>query len=104
MQTKEEKRQEVELLREKLSRANTVLLADYRGLTVAESNELRASFREIGEGGIEYRVAKNTLLKIALEGTGAEGLATLMSGPTALCPTSACGYRWSTASRALVTG
>lgn len=84
MRTKTQKQEEVKLLRKKLSDASSVIAVDYRGLTVADSNALRANLREAGGGKIEYRVAKNTLLEIALEGTDNGGLASLLTGPTAL--------------------
>lgn len=51
------------------------------GLTVAQSTDLRNKMRE---AGASYKVAKNRLAKIALEGTDYTGLADLLSGPTAL--------------------
>ena len=60
------------------------MLADYRGLTVVQANELRVLLRKAGEGQIEYRVAKNTLLRRAVEGTNAEGLTAHLTGPTAV--------------------
>ena len=84
MLTREQKAQEVELLREKVAGANAILLVDYRGLTVPDANDLRARLRAAGEGQIEYRVTKNTLLLRALDGTPAAGLAKYCKGPTAL--------------------
>lgn len=88
MQTRQEKEQAVGSLRDSLAQASTILAVDYRGLTVAQSNELRARLRGAGDaqggGRFEYRVAKNTLLKRATAGTQAEGLHALLSGPTAI--------------------
>ena len=53
---------QVESIVDKFSRAQSVVLVDYRGLTVAEDNALRAKCRE---AGVEYRVLKNTLVKRA---------------------------------------
>ena len=62
--TREKKEQVVEQLTAELGRIKIVVLTDYRGLTVAESEELRAKLRE---EGIDYWVTKNTLLKLALK-------------------------------------
>ena len=84
MQTRQKKEETLALLREKLERANAILAVDYRGLTVAQANDLRERLRSAGEGRIEYRVAKNTLLKRAAAGTDAEGLHEYLVGPTAI--------------------
>ena len=60
----EQKKQEVGELRELISRAEAMILADYRGLTVAEMEELRNKMRE---QGLQFRVVKNRLMKIALQ-------------------------------------
>jgi large subunit ribosomal protein L10 len=83
MRTRAEKDQEVALLREKIGRANTLILADYRGLTVAELNDLRQRLRRTGDQ-TEYRVTKNTMLRRALRDTPGEPAAVLATGPTAL--------------------
>jgi large subunit ribosomal protein L10 len=64
-----------------LSQIEALFLADYRGLTVEEANELRSEFRS---SGCSYRVVKNTLLKRAVEGTSLEELGPLLEGPTAI--------------------
>jgi large subunit ribosomal protein L10 len=84
MRTRVDKEAEVSELRERVSRANTLILADYRGLTVADANDLRGRLRAVGEGNIEYRVTKNTLLRIALSGTGLRGIDALLEGPSAI--------------------
>ncbi len=84
MRTRAQKETDVELLREMVSKANSIVLADYRGLSVTESNDLRARLRAAGEGQIEYRVARNTLLRLAVKGTAAEPLEVHFVGPTAL--------------------
>jgi large subunit ribosomal protein L10 len=85
MLTRVEKEEQVALLQEAFSRAEGLVAVDYRGLTVDESNGLRAKLREAGEGKIlEFRVAKNTLIKRAIAGTRMEGLSDFCSGPTAL--------------------
>lgn len=68
-------------LTDKLGRAQLALVADYRGLSVAEITELRSKLRETQA---ELVVAKNTLVTIAARETGNEALEPLLQGPTAL--------------------
>jgi large subunit ribosomal protein L10 len=84
MRSRAYKEGEVEALRERAARAVAILIADYRGLTVAESAELRAKLRKEGGKRVEYRVAKNTLVRRAVEGTPASALEPYLSGPTAV--------------------
>jgi large subunit ribosomal protein L10 len=79
------KTQEVECLKEKFERAVSLVLADYRGLTANEMVELRERFTK---EGLEYRVVKDTLARIAVAETGIDGLAELFAGPIAV----ALGY------------
>lgn len=74
-----EKREFVATMKETLSGAGSIVVAQYTGLTVAEMTELRNSMREAGG---TVRVAKNRLVKLALEGTDAEHMADLFKGPT----------------------
>ena len=60
---------------------NVVVITRNLGMTVAKSTDLRTKMRA---AGASYRVAKNRLAKIALEGTSYEGIADLLTGPTAL--------------------
>jgi large subunit ribosomal protein L10 len=84
MRTRQQKEAEVANLKDVLGRASALLLVDYRGLTVANANDLRGRLRQVGEGVVEYRVAKNNLVKRAIEGTDAASLDELLVGPTAL--------------------
>jgi large subunit ribosomal protein L10 len=68
-------------LAEKLASAKASFLADYRGLTVDQVNQLRSKLREVG---VDYRVVKNTLLKLAAKDTGAACLEEHLAGPTAI--------------------
>ena len=61
--------------------AGTVVVAHYSGLTVAQMTNLR---EQMGEAGASFKVTKNRLAKLALEGTGKEGIADLFNGPTAI--------------------
>ena len=62
--TREAKEQAVDKLTSDLGRIKLAVMTDYRGLTVAEVEELRATLRQ---EGISYKVTKNTLLKIAIK-------------------------------------
>ena len=61
--------------------AKAIVLVDYRGLTVEQDTKLRKSLRE---GGVVYKVYKNTYLKRAFAGTPYEELAKHLDGPTAV--------------------
>lgn len=78
---KEEKKEAVRELAQKLSGCDVAITTDYRGLAVAEMTELR---RRLRQGGIEYRVIKNTLARFAAEQAGKEGLTSIIEGPTAI--------------------
>jgi len=69
---------EVARLKEKLESAVSLVLADYRGLTANEMVELREKFTT---QGLEYRVVKDTLARIAANEAGMEALAALIEGP-----------------------
>ncbi len=75
----------VAILHDKLQRASTTVLTDYKGLTVEEITKLRDL---LAEQGIEYRVVKNTLMNLASKGTGSSVLEPLLSGTNAV----AIGY------------
>jgi len=79
--TRGQKEKIVEELREKLSQASAAILVDYKGLTVEEDASLRKSCRQ---AGVDYKVVKNTLFKLAAKGTGYEALAPYLTGPTAI--------------------
>ncbi|MGE5482627.1 MAG: 50S ribosomal protein L10 [Bacteroidota bacterium] len=78
---REEKGQVVAEFREKLANASGAVLADFRGLTVKESTELR---RRLREQGVELRVVKNRLLQRAAQQAGVSGLDPYLEGPTAI--------------------
>ena len=78
---KKEKVSVVESLKDKLGKAESVLLADFTGVNVKDVNSLRNSFRE---AEVEYLVAKNTLVKRAVADTPWEELGPFLQGPTAL--------------------
>lgn len=76
-----QKAKTIDELTEQLSGAKLVILTDYRGLNVTELQGLRTSLRNV-DG--EFRIAKNTLTRIAAEKAGIEGLEPVLEGPLAL--------------------
>lgn len=77
----EGKAQVVSEIKEKFQGASGVVIADYRGITVAQATQLRAQLRQ---AGVEYRVLKNTLVSRAAHEVGIEGLDSFLEGPTAV--------------------
>ncbi len=61
--------------------AQSVVLVDYRGLTVEQDTKLR---RELREAGVNYKVYKNTMMNFAFKGTDFESLAPYLEGPSAV--------------------
>jgi large subunit ribosomal protein L10 len=78
---KSEKERVVAELTERLQSADTLIIADYRGLTVTEIGELRG---KLLEHGARFSVVKNSLTKRAAESAGVEPLLALLEGPTAI--------------------
>lgn len=77
-------------IREKLEKAQAIVLADYQGLTVEEDTTLRKTLRE---AGVEYKVYKNNLVALAAKELGVEGLDAYLEGPVSI----AFGYEDATA-------
>ena len=71
----------VAAIAEDVKDAQSVVLVDYRGLTVAQDTELRKQLRA---AGIIYKVCKNTMMKRAFEGTDFAGLNEYLEGPSAI--------------------
>ena len=67
-------------IKDKLSRAASVVVVDARGLTVEQDTALRKSLRE---AGVDYKVYKNTMVTLAVKDTPFEGLAQYLEGPSA---------------------
>ena len=78
---KTNKEQVVAELTEKMGAAKVAFLTDYRGIDVEAANALRG---ELHKANVEYRVVKNTFLKIAIKGTDKECLNEYLNGPTSL--------------------
>jgi large subunit ribosomal protein L10 len=79
--TKEQKEKIIADYMEKFAKSEALILADYRGMNVANTSRLRQQLRESGNGFI---VVKNTLARIALERTGRPVPADAWEGPTAM--------------------
>ena len=77
----EAKRETVAELREQLAGSKTLIVSEYRGLTVKEIAEIRRALRK---QDVAYRVVKNRLMRIAAEGPVGEALSPLLTGPTAI--------------------
>lgn len=77
-------------IKEKLEKAQAVVLANYQGLSVEQDTELRKSLRE---AGVEYKVYKNTLVTLAAKELGLEGIVEYLEGPVSI----AFGYEDATA-------
>lgn len=71
----------VQAIADDVKDAQSVVLVDYRGLTVSQDTELRKQLRD---AGVIYKVCKNTMMKRAFEGTEFEGLAEYLEGPSAI--------------------
>jgi large subunit ribosomal protein L10 len=72
---------QIEELADRLSRSQLTIIADYRGLTVDALHGFRARIRPLDA---EFKIAKNTLTRIAAEQVGIEGLEPQLEGPTAI--------------------
>lgn len=71
----------VQEISEQIKDAQSVVLVDYRGLTVEEVTALR---KELREAGVAYKVYKNTLMNFAFKGTDFESMSSLLEGPNAI--------------------
>jgi large subunit ribosomal protein L10 len=78
---KEDKERVIAELTERLRLAETIIVADYRGLTMTQIDALRG---RLIEHGARFQVVKNTLTRRAAEAAGAEAVLALLEGPTAI--------------------
>ena len=78
---KDAKVEKVAEIKEKLEKASSFVLVDYKGLTVAEDTAMRSEFRQ---SGVSYHVYKNRLMKIALNELGYSDFDEALNGPTAI--------------------
>ncbi|HBC31540.1 MAG TPA: 50S ribosomal protein L10 [Clostridiales bacterium] len=77
----EHKKQVVNEIAEKIRNAKSVVLVEYKGLTVEKATELRNKCRE---AGVEYKVYKNTLMRFAFEKLGYNDMSVNLEGPNAI--------------------
>lgn len=75
------KKEQVVEITEKFQKSVAAVVVDYRGLKVEEVTELRKQFRE---AGIDYKVYKNTLMRLAAKNAGYDELAEHLTGPNAV--------------------
>jgi len=78
---RENKAASIAELKERLVKAQSAVLTDFRGLSVADLTELRTLLRK---SAVEYRVVKNTLARIAVQETALAGLGPYLEGPTGI--------------------
>lgn len=77
----QEKQEAVAVIAAKIAESSSTVVADYRGLNVAQVTELRKQLRE---AGIDFQVLKNSLVRRATEGTDYVELNNILTGPTAV--------------------
>jgi len=78
---REEKTANIAELRDRFARASVTIVAESKGLTVAKTRELRRAIRAAGG---EFKIAKNTLARLALQETAFKKLGDLLRGPTGI--------------------
>ena len=81
MMNKDKKKIYIEEMKDFFNKTNTVLVTHYQGLTVKEIDRLRAEMRK---HGILFKITKNRITKLALEGSKYKKLENLFTGPTAV--------------------
>jgi len=81
----EEKKAQVAALKERIGAAVAGVIVDYKGITVEDDTKLR---KELREAGVQYTVAKNTLIRLALEGTALSAMDEQLNGTTAIATSS----------------
>ncbi|MFP4456085.1 MAG: 50S ribosomal protein L10 [Clostridia bacterium] len=78
---RQEKERQIAEIKEKFDNAKAAIITDYRGINVADMTDLRKRLRE---AGVEYKVLKNTFVKIATEDMEISELDEALQGPTAI--------------------
>ncbi len=84
MKSRKQKQDDLDQLKKDFAQAGAAYLVDFKGLTVGEDNQLRSA---VARTSITYRVVKNTLARIACDGTGLEPLREKFSGTTGVALT-----------------
>ena len=81
MMSKEKKQTYINEMKSQFDKSDAVIVAHYQGLSVSQLDELRAKMRE---HGIQFKITKNRITKLALEQTRCKELSDLFKGPTAV--------------------
>ena len=81
MMNKEKKKMYIEEMKDFFSKSNSILVTHYQGLTVKQIDQLRTEMRK---NGILFKITKNRITKLALEGSKFKKLENLFTGPTAV--------------------
>ena len=81
VEAKQQKQLIIDEIKAKLEKAESAVVVDYMGITVAEADAMRKQLRE---ANVDYTVYKNTLMKRAIEGTDYAPLAEVLEGPSAI--------------------
>ena len=81
MMSKEKKQVYIKEMKTTFDKSEAVIVAHYQGLTVSQLDELRSKMRE---HGIQFKITKNRITKLALEKTKCKELSNLFTGPTAV--------------------
>ena len=81
MMNKEQKKNYIEDISKKFENSEAVMVAHYQGLTMSQLDDLRSKMRE---HGIQFKITKNRITKLALEKTKCKDLSDLFTGPTAV--------------------
>ena len=79
--TLQAKQENIEEIKEKIDKAQAIVLVDYRGLNVEQLTELRSKYRS---AGVEYKVYKNTMMRFAFKDAGFEEFNEFLKGPSAV--------------------
>ncbi|MTI48347.1 50S ribosomal protein L10 [Sporosalibacterium faouarense] len=77
----EQKKLVVQEIKDKIDKADSIVLVDYRGLNVEEVTELREKYRE---ANVDYKVYKNTMMRFAFKEAGLEEFNKFLTGPNAV--------------------
>ena len=81
MMNKSQKKEYIDNMKNQFSKSDAVIVTHYQGLTVNQLDDLRAKMRD---HGIQFKITKNRITKLALENTKCKDLKDLFTGPTAV--------------------
>ena len=81
MMSKEQKKQYISTMQDQFDKSEAIIVTHYQGLTMSQLDDLRNRMRE---HGIQFKITKNRITKLALEKTKCKELSDLFSGPTAV--------------------